>query len=265
MSDRQNTSPIAIPSGSPRRDLIIHAVENEPRILDTDLAERLGFSQPRDIRKIIARHGGALSALGAPCVVEETVGKGQKPRAFYLNRKQAIFITAKSGTPTATDVTIEVITKFDAYERGTQPLPAIDLSSNSALLALANNLAQAMLADRARTAALAAENAALAPKVAALAQLTETDGTFSFRDTAKQCGHGQHELIERLSRKGWIFKQDPEGPWVAYAARVKSGHLVCKTTMVETPGGKRRARMQTRVTTKGLALIAKRFAAEAVR
>jgi hypothetical protein len=33
-------------------------VEGELRIRDIDLGERLGFAQPRAIRKIIARHGG---------------------------------------------------------------------------------------------------------------------------------------------------------------------------------------------------------------
>jgi hypothetical protein len=37
---------------------------------------------------------------------------------YYLNRKQAIFITAKSDTVVATDITIEIIERFDAYERG---------------------------------------------------------------------------------------------------------------------------------------------------
>jgi phage antirepressor YoqD-like protein len=52
--------------------------------------------------------------------VEETAGnKGGRPgRAYYLNRRQAIFITAKSETPTATEITIEIVDRFDAYERG---------------------------------------------------------------------------------------------------------------------------------------------------
>jgi hypothetical protein len=37
---------------------------------------------------------------------------------YYLNRKQAIFITAKSDTGVATDITIEIIERFDTYERG---------------------------------------------------------------------------------------------------------------------------------------------------
>lgn len=93
-------------------------VQGELRIKDTDLAARLGFAQPRDIRQLIARHGTALSKMGQLPKINEVVGKGQKTEPYYLNRKQAIFITAKSETPEATDITIEIIHRFDAYERG---------------------------------------------------------------------------------------------------------------------------------------------------
>ena len=101
-------------------DLTISTVQGEPRIRDLDLAERLGFTDPHKIRPLIERHKGALAALGVSATVAETSGKkgGRPGKAYYLNRKQAVFITAKSDTPTATDITIEVIEKFDAYERG---------------------------------------------------------------------------------------------------------------------------------------------------
>lgn len=94
--------------------------EGELRILDTDLAVRLGFSDPAQIRKLIKRHEGNLIQLGVISTVEITTGtKGGRPgTAYYLNRKQAIFITAKSETAEATDITIEIIERFDAYERG---------------------------------------------------------------------------------------------------------------------------------------------------
>ena len=50
--------------------------DGELRILDTDLAARLGFSQPRDIRKLIARHDGALSKMGLLPAMGMVVGKG---------------------------------------------------------------------------------------------------------------------------------------------------------------------------------------------
>jgi hypothetical protein len=40
----------------------------------------------------------------------------------YLSRKPAIFITAKSETAEATDITIKIIERFDTYERGVDGL-----------------------------------------------------------------------------------------------------------------------------------------------
>lgn len=103
--------------------------EGELRILDTDLAVRLEFADPAQIRKLIKRHEGSLAQMGVISTVEITTGtKGGRPgTAYYLNRKQAIFITAKSETAEATDITIEIIHRFDAYERGeiahTSPKP----------------------------------------------------------------------------------------------------------------------------------------------
>jgi hypothetical protein len=55
--------------------------------------------------------------MGALPEIPEIVGKGQKVIAYFLNRKQAIYFTAKSDTAVATDTTMEIIERFDAYER----------------------------------------------------------------------------------------------------------------------------------------------------
>jgi hypothetical protein len=111
-------------------------IEGEPRIRDLDLAARLGFAQERDIRKLIARHRGALCALGPIVERQEVVGKGQRVATAYLNRKQAIFMTARSDTPIATDITIEIVERFDAYEKGLLAAPATARINTAALNAV---------------------------------------------------------------------------------------------------------------------------------
>lgn len=91
--------------------------EGELRILDTDLAKRLGFDRPRNIRNLIKRYGADLDKMGPRFTVERVINGGTATET-YLNKKQAIFITAKSETAEATEITIEIIEKFDAYERG---------------------------------------------------------------------------------------------------------------------------------------------------
>ena len=107
-------------SPNDKRAISPRIIDGELRILDTDLAARLGFAEPAQIRKLIKRHEVSLVQMGVISTVEITSGvKGGRPGVAYcLNRKQAIFVAAKSETVTATDITIEIIERFDAYERG---------------------------------------------------------------------------------------------------------------------------------------------------
>lgn len=99
-------------------DLIcVTAVEGEPRVLDTELAAALGYAVPAQIRRLIGSHEDSLKAFGT--LITATVKTGGRPAtAYYLNKPQAVFLTTQAGTPTAVAVTVQVIQKFDAYERG---------------------------------------------------------------------------------------------------------------------------------------------------
>ena len=89
------------------------------RILDTDLARKLGFSRPRDIRKLIERLAkeGALSGIH----VRATVGRTSMPRGgtretevneYWLTLEEALFVTAKSETKTANEILKAIINVF---------------------------------------------------------------------------------------------------------------------------------------------------------
>lgn len=91
--------------------------EGELRVHDVLLGNRLDYAKPVDIRKLIGRWEVELARMGT-VATEATVNRGQKATEYYLNRRQAIFITAKSDKPEATDITIEIIERFDAYEHG---------------------------------------------------------------------------------------------------------------------------------------------------
>lgn len=86
-------------------------VQGELRILDLDLAQRLGYGRPRNIRNLIHRHDAALRKMGPVVWLDETgalhggaahlADDEDDGKCCYLNKEQAIFITAKSGTPEA--------------------------------------------------------------------------------------------------------------------------------------------------------------------
>lgn len=111
-------------------------IDREPRVLDTDLAVALGYAVPRQIRRLIMSHDRALTALGV--LRTATVRSGPNTTVvYYLNKAQAIFLTTQSGTATAIDITVEVIRKFDAYEKGlvtaAPAMPAIPTTFAEAL------------------------------------------------------------------------------------------------------------------------------------
>lgn len=78
-------------------ELTVTTINDEARILDTDLAEALGYANPIDIRKLIRRHEGALVALGFLATVANNHGggRGRPAEAFYLTKKQALFIVTQ--------------------------------------------------------------------------------------------------------------------------------------------------------------------------
>lgn len=58
-------------------------IENELRILDIDLAQRLGFERPRNIRKLINRYLNELDEMGTRATVERVINGG-KAKEYYL-------------------------------------------------------------------------------------------------------------------------------------------------------------------------------------
>ena len=108
----------------------LEIVHDEPRIADLKLAKALGYKKHYDIRPLIDRNMGALNNFGE---VFRTCGKPQKEggrptETVHLNEKQALYIIAKSNTPTAAEMTVAMVEVFHAYRHGhlqpTQPMPA---------------------------------------------------------------------------------------------------------------------------------------------
>jgi len=108
----------------------LEIVNDEPRIADLKLATALGYQRPRHVRDLIERNFVPLSKFGEfSRTYGETSSKGGRPTACYhLNEKQALYVIAKSNTPTAAEMTVAMVEVFHAYRHGhlqpTQPMPA---------------------------------------------------------------------------------------------------------------------------------------------
>jgi site-specific DNA-cytosine methylase len=72
---------------------------DEPRIRDIDLAEKLGYARPRDIRKLIERllKDGRLKDVKVCATVAQTSG-GRPGKEYHLTRNQALKVAAHADT-----------------------------------------------------------------------------------------------------------------------------------------------------------------------
>lgn len=227
------------------------SINGEPRIRDLDLAARLGFSDPHKIRNLIERHADALAALGISATVAETSPKGGRPgKAHYLNRKQAIFITAKSETSEATEITIEIIEKFDAYEHGAvKPAdPMAVLNDPAAMRGLLLNYTEKVLA-------LEAKVQEQAPAVAALDRIANAEGNVNLTLAAKALQMPPHKFMKWCDTNGWTYKRGNQR--MAYQDKINAGYLDMKTDTVQRNDGSDKAVYQVFVTPKGLTRLAK--------
>ncbi len=97
-------------------------IEDEPRVLDTDLAERLGIARSTNIRQLIEQNREELEDFGhvarAECNVPMPQGGYKTATAYYLNEEQALLICALSRTEKAKAVRATIIRVFMAWRRG---------------------------------------------------------------------------------------------------------------------------------------------------
>lgn len=228
--------------------------EGELRILDTDLAVRLGFATPRMIRKLIKRYLPELDKLGPRSTVERVVNGGNATE-YYLNRKQAIFITAKSETAEATDITIEIIERFDAYERG-EAKPAIAPETPEMLAFRAITALQGKLEVMEEQAKLQAAMLEVAqPKAEALDRISIASGEYGLTETAKIIQIKPGKFFDWLDANRCRYTKGKVK--LAYQDKIDAGYFRNRATFYTDTNGEQQAGNTIRVTPKGLAWLAR--------
>lgn len=93
------------------------AVNHEPRIAHQRLAEVLGYADKSMMPRLVDRHHEALERFGGVSVTVTGTGpKGGRPgKTYWLNKRQCLYLCTKSETANATEITIEMVSVFDAY------------------------------------------------------------------------------------------------------------------------------------------------------
>ena len=97
----------------------------EPMLEDLELAKRLGYALPYDIRKLIRRmiENGQLTQEQVFATVANTSEKGGKPgTTYYLGEFAALKVTTKSETDKADEITNEIIQVFIDAKNGKRPV-----------------------------------------------------------------------------------------------------------------------------------------------
>ena len=103
---------------SPRYEVRPNSRAN--RAHDLDLADQLGFDEPRKIRELIERNMKELLAFGVCPAVGQTPGPagGRPSTEYYLNEEQALLVAVLSKAPNPPAVRAMLIRVFVAWRRG---------------------------------------------------------------------------------------------------------------------------------------------------
>ncbi|MBS1091049.1 phage antirepressor KilAC domain-containing protein [Gluconobacter sp. Dm-74] len=220
--------------------------DGELRILDTDLATRLGFAKPTKIRDLIKRHVGSLEKMGPLPTVGRVINGGNATE-HYLNEEQALFITAKSETTAATKITIEIVTQFAAFKRGEVAAPAVPTSFREALLLAADQQERIEAQER--------ELAIITPKAAAHDYLAELPGDLGVRDAGRELKVGQQWVTDYIDGHGWSCVEGGKRKPAHYGLK----HGYCRFVRKTYPHphtGEEIVREDFRLTGKGIARLA---------
>jgi prophage antirepressor-like protein len=113
-----------------------------------------------------------------------------------------------------------------------------------------------------RAAASEAQIAIMAPQVAALARLEAAEGAMCLTEAAKTLGVPPRALFSKLSKLGWIYRRQDDGPWVAYQAALDLGRLQHRAYTITRSDGREHVRHQVVLTAKGLTRLAELLGVE---
>lgn len=92
----------------------LKTIQNEPRLHDLLVAERLGFARPRSIRKLIEANKSEIESHGSLATARGK-SRGQEFTEYYLNEAQTLLLCMFSRTQKAAEVRKAVIEVYQAY------------------------------------------------------------------------------------------------------------------------------------------------------
>ena len=180
------------------------SIEDEPWLVGKDVAEALGYANPR---KALDDHVDAEDKMqGDGVTIRDSIGRDQHPT--IINESGLYSLVLSSKLPTAKKfrrwVTSEVlpsIRKTGGYIQGQQELSPEELMAKALLVA------QKTLEDREkRIADLSSQNEIMKPKADYFDRLVDRNTLTNFRETAKQFGVAPKKFVAFLIENNFVYR-----------------------------------------------------------
>ena len=180
------------------------SIEDEPWLVGKDVAEALGYANPR---KALDDHVDAEDKMqGDGVTIRDSIGRDQHPT--IVNESGLYSLVLSSKLPGAKKfrrwVTSEVlpsIRKTGGYIQGQQELSPEELMAKALLVA------QKTLEDREkRIADLSSQNEIMKPKADYFDRLVDRNTLTNFRETAKQFGIAPKKFVAFLIENNFVYR-----------------------------------------------------------
>ena len=222
-------------------------IDGEPWFVGKDVAQALGYSNPRD-------------ALGRHCKRAQNVGVSGNATPSDLDAQTKIIPEAdvyrliiKSNKPEAEKfeaLVMEEILPTIRKTGGYGAPAALDYSDPNVVLGVIGHLKEEAEAAKAKVVEMT-------PKVAALDRLEASQGSQLPTVIAKIFSIPQNRFFKELHAKNWTYKRGKV--WVGYEDKVKRGYLENDTKTFTDANGEERTTVQLKITPKGMARLAQIF------
>lgn len=212
-----------------------------------DLVEVRHDSVKRTIERLAER-----GLIVQPPLVDEpetdALGRTRVTKVYRVGKRDSYVIVAQLSP----EFTARLVDRWQELESKAEFDPASVLESPAKMRGL-------LLVYTEKVLALEGEVEEMRPQVQALERIAISDGSLCITDAAKTLQVQPKALFSFLKAHGWIYTRQGDNSYIAYQAKLQSGLLEHKTTVVTRSDGSEKTTTQVRVTPKGLTRLAKEF------
>ncbi|MFJ1253826.1 phage antirepressor KilAC domain-containing protein [Cupriavidus sp. CuC1] len=232
--------------------LLLCHEHGDPRVDSRILAAHMG-NEHKHVRELIEKYRSHFERFGV--LLFETAKPlpgtaGGRPERFaLLNEDQAYFqLTLVRNTPLVVDLKARLVLAFREARNGRAAAPQLPNFDDPAAAARA----WANEYDQKRQLQLTVQRQAV--DVAALEQISASDGSMCVTDAAKTLKLPPRKLFTWLEANAWTYRRG--GPQIAHQEAIKRGWLEHAETRIPLNDGSTKVVSQVRVRPKGLTKLA---------